>query len=62
MFHNALQIAEQYKHLRNEFLKGSFSKYLKDYDNFNGYHMSSMEIQIAQLFDAGKHDEVVNET
>lgn len=59
MFHNALQIAEQYKHLRTEFLKGSFSKYLKDYDDFDGSLLSSMELQINQLLDAGKHDKVV---
>lgn len=61
MFYNALQIAEQYKHLRNEFLRGSFSKYLNDYYTFDGNHMSSMEIQINQLLDARKYDEVVIE-
>lgn len=61
MFHNALQIAEQYKHLRNEFWKGSFSKYLNDYHSFDGSHMSSMEIRINKLLDAGQYDEVVNE-
>lgn len=61
MLHNALQIAEQYKHLRNEFLKGSFSKYLSDYYIFDGNHMSSMEIHINQLLDTGKYDEVVIE-
>lgn len=61
MFCNALQIAEQYKHLRNEFLRGSFSKLLNDYYSFDGNHMSSMEIQINQLLDARKYDEVVIE-
>lgn len=61
MFHNALQIAEQYKHLRNEFLKGSLSKYLNDYYTFDGNHMSSMEIHINELLDAGKYDDVVKE-
>lgn len=61
MFHNALQVAEQYKHLRTEFLKGSFSKYLNDYDTFNGNHMASMENKINQLLDAGKYDEVVTD-
>ncbi len=60
MFHNALQIAEQYKRLRNEFLLGSFSKYLNDYSTFDGSHMSSMEIRINQLLDAEKYDEAVN--
>lgn len=61
MFHNALQIAEQYKHLRNEFVKGSFSKYLNDYHTFDGSHLSSMEIRINNLLDAGQYDEVVSE-
>lgn len=61
MFQNALQIAEQYKHLRNEFLKGSFSQYLNDYHTFDGNHMSSMEIHINELISAGKYDESVSE-
>lgn len=60
MFQNALQIAEQYKHLRKEFLKGSLSKFLHDYYIFDGSHMSSIEIHINQLLDAAKYDEVVN--
>ncbi|XP_037052386.1 GPI ethanolamine phosphate transferase 1 [Bradysia coprophila] len=59
MFHNALQIAEQYKHLRNEFLTGSLSKYLNDYHTFDGSHMTSAEIQINRLLDAGKYDEAI---
>ncbi|KAG4073636.1 hypothetical protein HA402_000860 [Bradysia odoriphaga] len=59
MFHNALQIAEQYKHLRNEFLTGSLSKYLNDYHTFDGSHMTSAEIQINWLLDAGKYDEAI---
>lgn len=60
MLNNALQIAEQYKHLRNEFLDGSFSKYLNDYRSFDGGHMSSMEIRINKLIDAGQYDEAVS--
>lgn len=59
MFHNALQISEQYKHLRREFLRGSFSKYLRDYNAFDGNKMASMEIEIHELLRSGNYDAVV---
>lgn len=59
MFNNALQMAEQYKHLRNEFLTGSLSRYLNDYHIFDGSHLSSAEIQIDRLLEAGKYDDAV---
>lgn len=60
MFYNALQIAEQYKHLRSEFAKGSFSKYLKDFTDFDGNRMTSTEIEINRRLNTGKYDDVVS--
>lgn len=59
MFNNALQAAEQYKYLHNEFIKGAFSKYLNHYEKLNNQVSLALERRIQTSINNRKYGEAV---